>query len=188
MAAYPGAGIEVKARRTVRAVVLSSVVGIGAMAYLLWGTNDAVARLLVTVFCGLLLIAGCYWIGWFADVYDSVIAAGRARHGRAMVVAGWLIPGFSVVASKRLVEDVWHAPDEPDMRTPAPVSVRLWWLLWATAAALSLQEMVPLPYGARVVVTTVAVAAHFAATPFAVRTVRVLTARVAQLRAAPVTA
>jgi hypothetical protein len=132
---------------------------------------------------GAQLLAGVFWLRWFAAAYRTVRLAGRARFGMAYAVLGWMVPGLAIVAPKQLVDDVWRSTGVPGHGgTPLPRAVRVWSALWiatelGSLASLMLHAM-PFVRGAAALLNVVALPVMAA---YAVPTIRRLTERVALL-------
>ena len=148
-----------------------------ALAAVAWATGHPRAvtpwlELGVAVTPLLLFVAGMLWLDWFQAAYAALGERGGGRHPE-WTFWGWVLPLANLVLPKRLVDDLWHAPDEPGAGSGPPWQVRAWWVLW-----LAFTLLASATWRGREVPNLAQVALLPVTGWFAVRTIRLLTSRV----------
>jgi hypothetical protein len=130
--------------------------------------------LLSLVLFVVLLVAGIRWIQWFKLVHAEAERLGRTRFTRPWWWLGWVLPGPNFVLPKMMVNDVWWAADPPPVRRPHPAALQVWWALWATSEVMGFYRR-GVDGRFESFLGIVGLLALAASTPFAVRTITVLT-------------
>jgi hypothetical protein len=174
--------IDAYATQAVRGVVAYTVALLAGAVVYVAAHDRGDALLYVAAFAVVSALAGYWWIRWFRSVYRVVTAARRARFEPHVTWWAWLVPGITLAVPLWLVQDVWRAPAERGTMPPLPAPVRYWWWLWFTSALCGLAGS-RMPRGSTLglVLTFGASALLALSAPFAVRTIRLLTERVAPL-------
>lgn len=128
------------------------------------------------------LVAGVMWLQWFGLVHETAERYGVVREQGWWRLWGWLVPVGNLVVPKRMVNDIWWTRDR-GVRTALPWQVQVWWACWVAAGVLALVVR-PMEGRAEDVFDAVGELLIAWSTPFAVGTIRLLTLRVTQPRAA----
>lgn len=136
-----------------------------------------------------MFVSGCLWLSWFKPVHRAVDRAGRLRHGGDWWFWGWVIPVVAEFRPKQMVNDVWRAADGPGEFSAPPWQMQAWWALWVGAtvarvagAVADVGDYGPGTASADVAGELASALLIAASAPFAIWTIRHLTARVARLR------
>ncbi|GAA1074714.1 MULTISPECIES: DUF4328 domain-containing protein [Pseudonocardia] len=86
------------------------------------------------------IAAGVLMISWSVWTYRAAAdrSGTRAWRSRRRVVAGWVVPGWNLVAPGSLLAETEHAAlDLPPERRPSPSrELLVWWALWAACVVL----------------------------------------------------
>lgn len=123
-------------------------------------------------------VTGVAWLMWFHQAYEAVAMAGQARYPSAYTwLWAWLVPLVELVLPKLLVNDIWRAPDAFGEYVPPPRAIRLWWCCWVSLLVVASFSTTN-PWTGALCAGLVAVTGALA-----IRTVRLLTDRVALLAA-----
>lgn len=112
------------------------------------GLTEARTRVAdVTTLIGAIgLVTGVAFVMWLRRIYRNLRALGVRwmRLSPGWAVWAWFVPGFNLIAPKRMLDDIWRATglEAPHpigdrwRRGPVPWWLHAWWVLFVGAAAL----------------------------------------------------